>query len=73
LATPSRSSEHDIRQIGSRFPVFEFLGYRSQGESFGVRFCFLTRLTVGKGARELEHFGDPPAILFALELDSKCH
>lgn len=62
---PKRHAQRRTRKLTVRDPVGDHL----DGQLLGVADGFLTGGSVRHHARQLKSFGDPPAVVFAVELN----
>ncbi len=53
--------------------MFEPLGDHSQGECLNARDGFIPVGPIAQHARKRGHFGEPAAVVFALQLDGERH
>jgi hypothetical protein len=63
-------SEHGVRH---RLTVLQAIGGDAQRQSLGRCCSTLARVAVRQHPRKLRHFGDPPAVVFAVDLDEEAH
>ena len=75
MRTASCSSclEGDVQEFGGGFPVFEAFGDDSEGEGLNARDGFVMVRAIAHDAGQGGYLGEPAAIVFALELNRKCH
>jgi hypothetical protein len=72
-ASCSRRLECDVQEFGGRFPVLQALGDHTQGQRLHSGDRLVAVGAVAHHARESGHFGQPPAVVFAVKLDRESH
>lgn len=73
MARCSSGLKRHVQKLGGGLSVFEAFGNYTEGESLHARDRLITVGTVTHDPGQCGHFGQPPAIIFALKLDGKRH
>ena len=73
MATRSRGGERDVLEVGRGLALLEALGQYAQRECLRRRYGQVTGGTVGQRAGQLDHLGDPAAIVLLLDFDGELH
>lgn len=68
-----RSAKGDANEVWARLGVLEAIGENAERESLRAGDGLITGLPVRENAGKVGYLGDPPAVLFALRLNSKMH
>ena len=69
MKASSFSNGEDALNFGDLFAMFEPVRQNPKGKRFGFRNGLLSSNSVRENTGKLGHFADPPAVLFALDLD----
>lgn len=72
-ANCSRRLERNVQELARCFLVFETLGQDAQGQGLHPSDSFGLVGSIAEHSREVGNLGDPPAILFAFELNLEGH
>ena len=70
-ATGSRGNDEQIADLRDLLAMFYSIGKRTQGERLYLAAGFLTRRSIGHHAGQRLDLGDPAAVFFPFEFDSK--
>ena len=73
MARCSSGLERDVHEFGWRLSVFETFGDHSEGERLNPRDRFVAVRAIAHHARQGGYFGEPAAVVFAIELNRKRH
>lgn len=73
MTSGSSGLEGDVHEFRWGFSVLEALCDDAKGESLHARDGFVAVRAVAHDAGQRRHFGEPAAIVFAIELNRKRH
>jgi hypothetical protein len=65
--------KHYVQKLGGRFLMLKPLGDDAKGECLNASHCFVAVGTIAHDARQIRHFGQPPAITFPIKLNRERH
>ena len=72
-ASWSRSVEGDVDEVWTRLAMLKTVSNNSKGQSLHLGLNLRRRSAVSQDAGQFRHFGQPPPVLFALDLDPEPH
>jgi len=72
-ASWSRSVEGDVDEVWTRLAMLKTVSNNSKGQSLHLGLSLRRRSAVSQDAGQFRHFGQPPPVLFALDLDPEPH
>src|SRR5438093_4138961 len=72
-ASWSRSVEGDVDEVRTRLAMLKTVSNDSKGQSLHLGLSLRRRSAVSQDAGQFGHFGQPPPVLFALDLDPEPH
>jgi hypothetical protein len=73
MASCSSGLKRDVQKLRRGLSVFEALGNHAQSERLHAGDGFVAIGAVAHHSGQCRHFGQPPAIVFALKLNGKRH